>query len=246
MATDAQGRQLSDDGYYYWDGANWQPVTESGAGTTSSEQYTATDAQGRQLSEDGNYYWDGANWQLVSASGGNGAGADTGQTITADDIITGAHALTTVAELAEIFGQLPETLGVWVEPIDGVILIVDMVFNVIKALETQERGAGYRGTAYGTVYGALGMGVPSATCSGSDSGAEQDQLNQKAFDEGASEAYGKMSDTVSRNRVLVRIAHDGDPGTTVTNIYQHLCSESDDHALAMAYSSLPWPGPVCA
>jgi hypothetical protein len=26
MATDAQGRQLSDDGYYYWDGTAWQPV----------------------------------------------------------------------------------------------------------------------------------------------------------------------------------------------------------------------------
>jgi hypothetical protein len=115
MATDAQGRQLSDDGYYYWDGANWQPVTESGAG--------------RQLSEDGNYYWDGANWQLVDASAGNGGGAGTGQTITADDIITWAHALTTAAEVAEIFGHIPETLGVWVEPIDGVILVIDMVFN---------------------------------------------------------------------------------------------------------------------
>jgi hypothetical protein len=176
MATDAQGRQLSDDDYYYWDGANLQPVIESGAGSTSPEQNTATGAQGRQLSEDGNYYWDGANWQLVAASGGNGATADTGQTITADDIITGAHPLTTAAEVAEIFGHLSEALGVWVEPIDGLILIIG--------------------------------------------GAEQDQLT--------------------------RIAHDGDPGRTVTNIYQHLCSESDDHALAMAYSALPWPGPVCA
>lgn len=79
----------------------------------------ATDAQGRQLSDNGNYYWDGANWQLVAVSGGNGATAGAGQTITADDIITGAHALTTAAEVAEIFGHLPETLGVWVEPIDG-------------------------------------------------------------------------------------------------------------------------------
>jgi peptidoglycan hydrolase-like protein with peptidoglycan-binding domain len=30
MATDAQGRQLSDDGYYYWDGSNWQPVDSAG------------------------------------------------------------------------------------------------------------------------------------------------------------------------------------------------------------------------
>ena len=74
MATDAQGRQLSDDGYYYWDGANWQPVN---TGATSSQQ-TQTDAQGRQLSDDGYYYWDGASWQPVSASGGGGAAAGGG------------------------------------------------------------------------------------------------------------------------------------------------------------------------
>jgi hypothetical protein len=34
MATDAQGRTLSDDGYYYWDGTAWQPV--SGAGATDA------------------------------------------------------------------------------------------------------------------------------------------------------------------------------------------------------------------
>jgi hypothetical protein len=32
MATDAQGRQLSDDGNYYWDGQNWQPVNSTGPG----------------------------------------------------------------------------------------------------------------------------------------------------------------------------------------------------------------------
>jgi hypothetical protein len=31
MATDAQGRQLSDDGNYYWDGSNWQPANQSAA-----------------------------------------------------------------------------------------------------------------------------------------------------------------------------------------------------------------------
>jgi hypothetical protein len=30
MATDAQGRQLSDDGFYYWDGSEWQPVQKEG------------------------------------------------------------------------------------------------------------------------------------------------------------------------------------------------------------------------
>ena len=167
--------------------------------------------------------------------------------VTAEDIMNGAHALTTGGEVLEIFGQLPESLGAWVEPVGGVLQVITMVVNVIKALETEERGAGYRGTAYGLVYGALGMGTPSATCSGSLQGADQDKLDQDAFDKGASEAASSMGDTVSRNRVLVRIAKDGgDAGVTVNSLYQALCTSSDDKDLARAYSSLPWPNPVCA
>jgi hypothetical protein len=38
VATDAQGRQLSEDGYYYWDGTAWQPVQDDSAaqGTSTS------------------------------------------------------------------------------------------------------------------------------------------------------------------------------------------------------------------
>jgi len=79
MATDAQGRLLSDDGNYYWDGSDWQLVSASGGdGATSSQspQVTPrTDAQGRQLSEDGNYYWDGSNWQQVDTGSGQADGS---------------------------------------------------------------------------------------------------------------------------------------------------------------------------
>jgi hypothetical protein len=71
--------------------------------------------------------------------------------VTAEDIMNGAHALTTAGEVLEIFGTLPETLGVWVEPVGGVLQVITMVVNVVKALETEERGAGYRGTAYGSL-----------------------------------------------------------------------------------------------
>lgn len=202
---------------------------------------------GAQLSEDGYYWWDGFQWQLVDQTGDDGDQAGSGTEITADDILHGAKAIQTLAEAMEIFGKFPESLAPWVEPIGGVIDVIEMVINVIKAMETEERGAGYRGAAYGTVYAALGMGTPSATCSGSLMGADQDRLDQEAFDKAASEAAATMSDAVSRNRVLVRIAKDGgDPGTTVNNIYQALCASSDDSQLAQAYASLPWPGPVCA
>ncbi len=68
MPTDAQGRLLSDDGNYYWDGSDWQAV-DPAAGAGPQQSQTGQDAQGRMLSEDGNYYWDGSNWQLVDPAG---------------------------------------------------------------------------------------------------------------------------------------------------------------------------------
>jgi len=47
MATDEQGRELSPDGYYYWDGSNWQPVQQAadasgaGAGGPTAEDFRA-------------------------------------------------------------------------------------------------------------------------------------------------------------------------------------------------------------
>lgn len=80
MATDAQGRLLSEDGNYYWDGSDWQLVDTAG-GTSSHQSATQSqDAQGRLLSEDGVYYWDGSNWQLVDnfGAGQSTQSADTG------------------------------------------------------------------------------------------------------------------------------------------------------------------------
>jgi hypothetical protein len=78
MATDAQGRQLSEDGHYYWDGFNWQ-LLDAAAGEGSQQSAVGSqDAQGRQLSEDGNYHWDGSNWQPVDAGSVAGPGQAVG------------------------------------------------------------------------------------------------------------------------------------------------------------------------
>jgi hypothetical protein len=172
--------------------------------------------------------------------------------VSADDIINGAHVVTTVAELLDIFGKFPqfaESLAPFAEPAGGILVVITSVIQVIKAMGTEERGAGYRGTAYGLVYGALGMGTPSATCSGSDNGPDQDKLNQDAFNKGASEGAAKGSgDPITHNRILCRIAlAKNDPQPTVVAIYQALCAGSDDKALSDAYSdALSWPAPVCA
>lgn len=60
--TVPEGAQLSDDGKYWWDGSDWQPVPES------DEQSAEVGA----LSEDGQWKWDGSQWQPA----GDGAGGD--------------------------------------------------------------------------------------------------------------------------------------------------------------------------
>ncbi|TDV40387.1 hypothetical protein [Actinophytocola oryzae] len=60
--TVPDGAQLSEDGKYWWDGSDWQPVPEDGGGSTEVGQ----------LSEDGKWKWDGSQWQPADEEGGDG------------------------------------------------------------------------------------------------------------------------------------------------------------------------------
>lgn len=63
--TVPDGAQLSEDGKYWWDGSDWQPVPEDGGGDTPVGQ----------LSDDGQWQWDGSQWQPADGSGGGGDAA---------------------------------------------------------------------------------------------------------------------------------------------------------------------------
>lgn len=54
-----EGAQLSEDGKYWWDGSDWQPVPEDGGGSVEVGQ----------LSEDGQWQWDGSQWQPAEGGG---------------------------------------------------------------------------------------------------------------------------------------------------------------------------------
>jgi hypothetical protein len=75
-----EGAQRSEDGQWWWDGANWQAVDEPQASTTAVGQ----------LSEDGQWQWDGAEWQ---AAGGPAAEVDLSGLI---------ETLNVIAELDEV------------------------------------------------------------------------------------------------------------------------------------------------
>jgi hypothetical protein len=64
MTEASAGVQYSEDGQYWWDGADWQPVDTGGSDSTSTDS-TSTDSGEKQYSEDGQYWWDGSDWQPV-------------------------------------------------------------------------------------------------------------------------------------------------------------------------------------
>jgi hypothetical protein len=66
--TVPDGAQLSEDGKYWWDGGDWQPVPTDGGGDAPQQG---------QLSDDGQWQWDGSEWQPAEGAGAAG-GADTG------------------------------------------------------------------------------------------------------------------------------------------------------------------------
>jgi hypothetical protein len=91
MTDVPQDAPRSEDGQWWWDGSQWQPISgaaNSGDATTSSAaapasssdpaQTPATPASG-QLSDDGQWQWDGSQWQPVQPGGGqSGSGSGSG------------------------------------------------------------------------------------------------------------------------------------------------------------------------
>jgi hypothetical protein len=79
--TVPDGAQLSEDGKYWWDGADWQPVSAEDSKDGSTPGNTSGGEQSTEVgqrSEDGQWQWDGSQWQPAEggAGGGDGAAAD--------------------------------------------------------------------------------------------------------------------------------------------------------------------------
>jgi hypothetical protein len=101
--TVPDGAQLSEDGRYWWDGADWQPVPEGHGndGSAGGEQPAETG----QLSEDGQWKWDGSEWQPVD--GGHAAGGAAGH----DGAAAGHHGGTAGHDGAAAGGDLAAALA---------------------------------------------------------------------------------------------------------------------------------------
>lgn len=168
------------------------------------------------------------------------------------EVLDGIHRIVDVAEAAGyLAGDAGELALEAIEPVSVVLLAIELFTKVIQAMETEERGCSMRGWCYGVLYGALNIGsLPEPTFQGSLGGPDQDQLDQQAWDEGVTEAQQELAsgaDGVAlSNKLLLRVAHDGDPATTVNGLWQACCAKTDDTQLAAAYPNLSWPQPTGA
>jgi hypothetical protein len=108
MAQIPPDAQRSDDGQWWWDGSQWQPVGDqhdaggAGAATAGAASaaaqpgdtgQTASPASG-QLSDDGQWQWDGSQWQPAQTGTQNApaTGASTGSGSTSGDAGTAGGA----------------------------------------------------------------------------------------------------------------------------------------------------------
>ena len=168
------------------------------------------------------------------------------------EVLDGLH---TIADVAEAAGYLAGDAGELaleaIEPLSAVLLTIELFTNVIKAMETEERGCSMRGWCYAVLYGALGMGTPpEPTFQGSLAGPDQDQLDQQGWDQGVADGQQELANGTDgvtlNNKLLLRVAHDGDPGVTVNALWQASCAKTGDSQLAQAYPNLGWPQPTGA
>jgi hypothetical protein len=166
--------------------------------------------------------------------------------------LDGAEKIGDVAEaLALLAGDAGEAALAAIEPVNAILLTVELFTNVIQAMETEERGCSMRGWCYAVLYGALGMGAPpEPVFRGSLGGPDQDQLDQQGWDQGVADGQQELANGTDGvalgNKLLLRVAHDGDPSVAVNVLWQACCTQTGDTQLAQAYANLGWPQPTGA
>jgi len=189
----------------------------------------------------------------------NDSGANGGQPAPAPsageqvaEALEGLHKIVDMAEAAAyLAGDAGEVALEAIEPVSAVLLTIELFTNVIQAMETEERGCSMRGWCYSVLYGALAMGTPpEPTFQGSLAGPDQDQLDHQGWDQGVADGQQELANGTDgvalSNKLLLRVAHDGDPAITVNALWQACCAKTGDTQLAQAYPNLNWPQPTGA
>jgi hypothetical protein len=184
---------------------------------------------------------------------GQPLGADPGPIIddgtTAEEAVTevlhGAHKLSSLAEAVGIVGRI-EVLEAVAEPVDGVLAVAVMAFEVWKALESANRAYATAGHCYGLMYGALDMDGPNYPAGGFSLDSEETiAVKQAKFAEGVNQARTELANGADgvklRNTILLRTAYlRSDPNTMNDELWQASCRAVDNDFYA-DHMRLMWP-----
>ena len=160
--------------------------------------------------------------------------------------------LTDAKDAYETLETLEDAIKGEIDPVAIVEKLVEAILEVIKAIETEERGCRLRAWCYTVTYDALGMGAPPEPAfSGSQKGPDQDALDLQWWRDGVQSALDQLAagdtGTALHNKVLLNVAsHGGDPAAAVTTLWHAVCKGTNDKELAKAYESLDWPQPTGA
>jgi hypothetical protein len=160
-----------------------------------------------------------------------------------EHVIHGTSGIATLAEAgAHIAHWGPRVLAV-VEPVGMIVDAAVMIYHVLRDLGTEERAAQAAGFYYAVFYGALDMGHPPDPPFQSLRGPAQDDLDRIGWRTGVDEGRRALASGVEgvklRNRILLRVAHDGDAGRSLNLTWKAHCERTGERALGRV--DLRWP-----
>lgn len=165
------------------------------------------------------------------------------------DFVSGARSLADVAAAVSATSEAMDAVAEVVEPAGAVLAAVELVWGTIEAMEIKERIWGAQGWCYGVMGAARGLPEcppPDWTGCNDDPDPEaQNELNKHAFRSGVGDGRSACGSVAFRNKVLLRIAYDGqDDQKTLNALWQAACGQmSGGSDVLAAQPALSWPAP---
>jgi hypothetical protein len=135
MSDIPQDAPRSEDGQWWWDGANWQPVSDATQGTSTGAVDVPDD---------------------ISQQPGSSDDAQFRKEV--DDILTGEHGALTVVEIVSFFattgGKFAEVAEFALGPAGDILMLIGIYASVIAAFAEQGKAIKENGFLFGLVWEA--------------------------------------------------------------------------------------------
>jgi hypothetical protein len=132
------------------------------------------------------------------------------------------------------------------EPLDGVLTVAVMTWEVWRALESANRAYATAGHTYGLMYGALDLDGPEYPAGQHSLDTDETiAIKRQKFAEGVDNARAELANGADgvalRNKILLRTAYlNSDPSALLEELWQSSCRRVDNDFYA-DHLKLMWP-----